>query len=181
MRDQDTVYWVGEFDGRGSLPCGGSTVGIVLLKGNELLTCDNVSWMETRTTQEDLYWMWEEWIGSMEDGPDGFILRTISDEEADRLSASAYELDLSEEEAHEAGLEAYEAGLLLEDNPIDENDDNEGWEAWEAGWCEGFKRDTGREYDEQDEEERQRQQERADLRASKETIARWWHEEHAHH
>jgi hypothetical protein len=178
MIDDDTVYWVTEWDGPPA-SWGGTTIGVGLLKGNTLMEIRGVSYMESRTTQDDLDDMWADHLEWAEEGRDGIKLTTVSDEEAQKLIEDAFEPDVSIEDVETEGEIAYAEDKDPEDNPYADDDDEDLIEAWERGWCKAFKRDTGREYDEQDEVEREEEQEIADEAASQDTMARWFHEEMA--
>jgi hypothetical protein len=170
MRDEDTVYWVGDVDD-GSHE-GYSTSRITLLLGTEVMEVPGVMIMENDFDM--VQGMWEENLEQVEAGEEGYALRQVTVEEANRLYAGRFYLHV-EDEARNAGHAAYHAEVEYGDNPHVE-DSEEHWD-WSTGWERAYAEDNGRDYDSEEDDRQERRQYRADLAASKATLARWYHEE----
>jgi hypothetical protein len=170
MRNENTVYWVGD-DEDGSYQ-GHTTCRITLLLGLEILEVPGVMIMENDF--DGVQDMWEENIKQFEAGEEGYVLRQVTAEEADRLYAQRFYLYV-EGEARDAGDAAYREGVEYCDNPHVE-DSEEHWD-WSLGWEKAYAEDNGEEYDPEAADLREKQQNKADLAASKDTLKRWYHEE----
>ena len=168
MRNEHTVYWVGdEEDG-----CyqGSTTSRITLLCGLQVMEVPGVMIMENDF--EEVQGMWEENLAEVEAGEEGYVLRTVTPGEAQRLYDNRC---LVQGEIHAEAQEHYQDGLMLDDNPYAESTADH--DEWIEGWMEAYAEEQGQEYDPEEEHLREREEHRADLAASRKTLQRWYHEE----